>query len=355
MKTFADYERLLPQVEENSFYVWGTGNTAQLYQEGIKREYINILGYIDNNQDKWGQEFNGKLILSPAQYKEKMDAPVLICTAQKNVLQAVSEQISSVGGCSYNFDTVIFAKHKEELRKVYEMLDDRKSQDIFLEVLCHRLTWEQMEDEQVADKQYFAVRDFHTYRNDDVFVACGAFVGDSIEQYIWQMHGVFKKIFAFEIDRENIKRLKKRTERLIEEWNISDGSIEICPYGINDKNTELFVSHYSNNHGLGSKISKEAISDAESIKMVSLDAFFAHRQDKVTFIKADIESFEYKMLLGAKKIIEEYKPRIAVCIYHNPTDIYSIPLLLKKINADYKFAVRQHSYDVDETVLYAYL
>ena len=355
MKTFVDFERLLPNVKSDSFYVWGTGNTAQLYQEGIKRENIKILGYIDNNPDKWGQEFNGKPVLNPAQYKEKIDAPILICTAQEKVLAAVSEQISSWGGDAYNFDTVIFAKHKDDLRKVYELLDGRKSQDIFLEVLSHRLTWEQMEDEYVYDKQYFAVRDFCIRRNNDVFVDCGAFVGDSIEQYIWQMDGVFAKIIAFEIDKGNFKCLQRRTDRLKGEWNIIADSIEIYPYGIGNEDSEVFMSQYADNNGLGSKLSTEATSDAETIKMVSLDSFFAHRQDKITFIKADIESFEYKMLLGAKETIEKHKPRIAVCIYHNPTDVYSIPLLLKEINPDYRFAIRSHSYNMDDTVLYAYM
>ncbi len=354
MKSFADFENILPNVKSDRFYVWGTGNTAQLYQEGIKRENLNILGYIDNNPDKWGGKFNDNIVLSPAQYKEKMDAPILICTAQENVLKSIGEQISSWGGEFYNFDSFIFAKHKNELRKVYELLDDRKSQEIFQEVLYHRLTWEQMQDEYVYDKQYFAVRDFCIRRNNDVFVDCGAFVGDSIEQYIWQMDGVFAKIIAFEIDQGNFKCLQRRTDRLKGEWNITADGIEIYPYGIGHEDTEVFMSHYAENNGLGAKISSEAVSDAERIKMVSLDSFFEHRQEKVTFIKADIESFEYKMLLGAKKIITEHKPRIAVCIYHNPTDIYSIPLLLKKINPNYQLAVRQHSYNLDDTVLYAY-
>ena len=352
---FTDFEILLPDIKNNKFYVWGTGNTAQLYQEGIKREDINILGYIDNNPDKWGTLFNDKLVFSPEQYKEKMDAPILICTAQENVLSAINEQISPWGGQSYNFDTVIFAKHKDKLRKVYEMLDNKKSQDIFLEVLCHRLTWEQMHDEYMNDKQYFAVRDFCIRRNNDVFVDCGAFVGDSVEQYIWQMDGVFAKIIAFEIDKGNFKCLQRRTDRLKEEWNIAAEGIEIYPYGIGDKDTEAFMSQYADNNGLGSKISNETTSDSEIVKMISLDSFFSHRPEKVTFIKADIESFEYKMLLGASRIITEHKPRIAVCIYHNPTDIYSIPLLLKKINPDYHFAIRSHSYNMDETVLYAYM
>ena len=55
MKRIDDFLKLLPDIKDTSFYVWGTGNTAQLYQEGIAREdRIDIKGYIDNNQQKWG-------------------------------------------------------------------------------------------------------------------------------------------------------------------------------------------------------------------------------------------------------------------------------------------------------------
>ncbi|MBQ6342965.1 MAG: FkbM family methyltransferase [Anaerolineaceae bacterium] len=76
--------------------------------------------------------------------------------------------------------------------------------------------------------------------------------------------------------------------------------------------------------------------------------------DKVTYIKADIESFEYKMLKGAEKTIKNNKPRLAICIYHNAVDMYSILLLIHRINPDYRFSVRHHSFTLSETVLYAY-
>lgn len=90
---------LLPRTEADMFYVWGTGNTAQLYTEGFRREKgISIKGYIDNNPEKWGKTFDGKRILRPDEYRERMDAPVLVCTVQKSVFDSVTNQIENMGG-----------------------------------------------------------------------------------------------------------------------------------------------------------------------------------------------------------------------------------------------------------------
>jgi len=48
------------------------------------------------------------------------------------------------------------------------------------------------------------------------------------------------------------------------------------------------------------------------------------------FTKADIESYEYQMLLGAAEAISARKPKLAICIYHNAVDFVQIPLLIKK-------------------------
>ena len=50
------------------YYIWGTGNTSDLYQEGLKRleaEGIEIKGYFDNDPAKWGREYYGKPVFSP--------------------------------------------------------------------------------------------------------------------------------------------------------------------------------------------------------------------------------------------------------------------------------------------------
>lgn len=75
----------------------------------------------------------------------------------------------------------------------------------------------------------------------------------------------------------------------------------------------------------------------------------------ITFIKMDIEGAEKESLFGAKKIIQKYKPKLAICVYHKWEDIYEIPQIIKNFVPEYKIYLRHHSYGLTETVCYACL
>ena len=107
----------------------------------------------------------------------------------------------------------------------------------------------------------------------------------------------------------------------------------------------------SGNSGAASSIASVPGSESEEIRTVALDDFLS---EGFTFLKADIESYEYKMLLGAAKTIKKFKPRLAICIYHNATDFWSIPLMVKDMCPDYKLIIRHHSTKLVDTLLYAW-
>ena len=69
----------------------------------------------------------------------------------------------------------------------------------------------------------------------------------------------------------------------------------------------------------------------------------------------DIEGSELAALKGAKRIIKQYKPKLAICVYHKCEDIFKIPLYLHELVPEYKIMIRQHRYDLYDTVLYAYV
>jgi len=75
---------------------------------------------------------------------------------------------------------------------------------------------------------------------------------------------------------------------------------------------------------------------------------------RVSFIKMDIEGSELEVLKGGEKTIREYKPRLAICIYHKMEDIWTIPLELLKYNPEYNFKIRPYWSHPEETVLYAF-
>lgn len=76
-------------------------------------------------------------------------------------------------------------------------------------------------------------------------------------------------------------------------------------------------------------------------------------EDKITFIKMDVEGAELESLKGAKRTIQRDYPKLAICIYHKPEDMVTIPTYIKKLVPEYKLYIRHHTYHTEETVLYA--
>lgn len=270
----------------------------------------------------------------------------------------VSAQLDQMNVEWLHIDEVIFKTHKDQLLDCYDLLYDQESKRIYKEVIARRMMGVYGDLEIYNGRQYFAIPPFMRNNPKEIFVDCGAFVGDSVERYIWERDGVFSKIIAFEPDPNNFSAMKRRISRLKKEWNLKEDSVSLYPYGIGEKSVVGKLERYIDNNGLGSKMmeqietcSANADTGAEC-RVVALDDFI---NEPVTFIKADIESYEYKMLLGARETIVKNNPLIAVCIYHNGVDLYSIPLLLKSIVPEYNMAIRHHSLALDDTVLYAWI
>ena len=69
------------------------------------------------------------------------------------------------------------------------------------------------------------------------------------------------------------------------------------------------------------------------VKVAPLDALVRGRVD---FIKIDVEGYEKNVLLGAARIIKEYKPVLSLAAYHRPADKKELPRLIRGLRADYK-------------------
>jgi hypothetical protein len=72
-----------------------------------------------------------------------------------------------------------------------------------------------------------------------------------------------------------------------------------------------------------------------------------------TFIKLDVEGAELEALKGAAGTMRRNRPKLAVCVYHKPGDLFEIPLFIKSLAPEYRFYLRQHQPVACETVLYA--
>ena len=190
--------------------------------------------------------------------------------------------------------------------------------------------------EPYFDKSIFQVTE------NDIFIDGGCYgVETSIDFINWCP--TYKKIYAFEPDNENYNKCR----RVIEKNSIRD--IELFHAGLWSSNTNLNFTHLGDN-GTGSCIENQG---EQIIHVLSIDEVL--NGSEATFIKLDIEGAELEALKGAKDTICKYRPKMAICIYHKPQDIFEIPLYIKSLVNEYKFSIRHYSTYLYDTVLYCWV
>lgn len=187
-------------------------------------------------------------------------------------------------------------------------------------------------------EQYFNT-DFLKFQKDEVFVDAGCC--DMQTSLMLQKHcESIKKIYAFEPDRKNYEICKKIAKEYFPETDVS----VICKGTWSDNKT-LFFDATSDG---ASHISEQG---NDSIEVTTIDEV-VDGSLPVTFIKMDVEGAELESLKGAKETIQRDKPKLAICIYHKPEDMYDLPLYIKGLVPEYKLYLRHHSNGNGETVLY---
>lgn len=342
----------IPIIDGKNLWIWGTGDTSRLYQEGLGRTELmdKIIGYCDSNETKWGNQFYGKPIVSPSELAKHANACVLICSLQPHVNREIMAKLKAMKIEGYLIDEVILKTYRKQVLECYDLLYDEQSKHCFAELVKSRLIGKNPDRSIITDNTYFIWRHLTSKDiTDGNFIDCGAYIGDTIEKYIWYADGLFHKIISIEPDKENFQAMQKRKKRLCEEWNLDESSIELINAGVGDQTTVGWFTR--SNNGLGTKFSENSHEGSQQ-KIYALDDFIS---EPFAFLKADIESFEYKMLIGAKNIIQRWKPNLAICIYHNSVDFFSIALLVHSFVPEYKIAIRHHLNTLAETVLYAWI
>lgn len=254
-----------------------------------------------------------------------------------------------VVGFNYTwFPVYAEADKSNKLKKMLDYIDanlaDQESRDIIHNRCKTFLTGDlsYIDKNEINSHSYFS-QDFYPISSDEVLFDCGAFTGDTIEDFVTFTNKKYKKIVAFEPDEKNVKRLNAFINNKIE-------NVVVIQKATGDKNGK--VSFLNNGNMFSKTVDVKDSSDELSVDIVRLDNYIDYHP---TLIKMDIEGAELDSLIGATQIIKTQKPKLAICIYHMPFDFYEIPKFLKSLVPEYKFKVRQHEPGFCETVLYAYL
>lgn len=171
----------------------------------------------------------------------------------------------------------------------------------------------------------------------EIFIDGGCFnFQTSIE--LLQLNSDVEKIYAFEAAKEHIPFVERGIQ-VASNTNMSLYNMALWSH----KDTLYFTFN-----GLASRIS----TTGQEVQGVAADDIIPN-DEKVTFVKLDIEGAELEALKGMRRIIEKFKPKMAICIYHKPMDYIDLAEYILSIRSDYKLYMRHYSSLSLETILYA--
>lgn len=186
-------------------------------------------------------------------------------------------------------------------------------------------------------KNSYFDKDIIQFNDQEVFVDGGCLDFGTCQILLDKCKTV-KSIYAFEPDSNQWLSVQDAIEKS------GFKNAHFIKKGLWSETTEL---HFTQTFGGGSSISEAG---DVNIPVTSIDKAI---QEPVTFIKMDIEGSELEALKGAKRHIVEERPKLAICVYHKPEDIFEIPMYIKSLVPEYRLFMRHYSSIEVETVLYA--
>ncbi len=172
--------------------------------------------------------------------------------------------------------------------------------------------------------------------------------------------GEYSKIYAFEPDPVSYSDCEKR----ISSKKIRD--LNLIQAGLSDRNAKTTFKMGLRAHSyivedeareeksIVAPITEErdkAKGSLVEVALTTLDDTVG--EEKIGFIKMDIEGAEFDALHGAEKTIIRDKPLMAICVYHRIGDMLAIMDYLHQLVPEYHFWLRHYSLRYAETVLYA--
>lgn len=303
---------------------------------------------------------------------------------------------------SYQETSNYFKQNKNRIKKIMSKLSDDKSREVYKNIIKYRSTHNRKYLKGIVDKDQYFEKDIIKLGDDEIFVDCGAYDGDTARTFLDNLpnKNKFKEIVVLEPEPNNYKRLVNWLSSLYDDvgdcLKTKDGVQNMsCCTGASDENHVKVDKNSTESSEVMDKVEIDSHSKASlrqyvgggngrikclnvgtwdkeatlsfkandwgasalnengntTVKVDALDNILSDKA--VTFIKMDVEGAELASLKGAQKVISSNLPTLAICIYHSDTDMIDIPEYIMGKYPSYSLYIRHYSYRFNETVLYA--
>lgn len=347
-------ELLQEFARDSKLVIWGGNeNGEKLYRYLTQYSNAQVLFFCDNDpmlrkccglpvvdqsylREQVFKDNAIKVVIASQAYQEiRWQLLGVVGLPAKQVLYAKgieSGVFGSQGNSVVNWDSDVFEieKHHDELISTLNILEDERSKADLKKFLSYRITYD---PSYLAGFRRFKMNalGFPTDISDDVsecevVIDGGAHDGSSLRRYL--KAGVKGKFYCFEPERNNFSGLL----RTVENYG-AEGFVDARMQGLG----AVACVSYLSGSDLSGYISPDGGGD--QVDITTLDA--SGILERVTFIKLNIEGYEGPALEGAAQILKKDKPRLIISNHHHLRHLWEVPLLIKKINPEYKIYYRQ--------------
>lgn len=360
--TLLDEINALPAIEDNFAYaIYEANDIAALIIQQCKHKPLYIC---DNNMSQIGRSFYGYTVMSVDEAFQKYKSIKIYSASafkhseiRENIIQNYGKE-SVINYCSENIrlDNSVTSKYveffrdnEEKIDYLFNMFSDEQSKEVLSNLIKGFISKKSHYFADVSTQdQYFP--DVLKLSEHEVFIDGGAYRGETVMEFMSKTKGKYKAIHSFEPTPKSYKIL----ERIKKLYLNNDSRIKTYNVGLSDHNGKMNFLTFEEEMFYSDSANRVVSTETDTfINVMRLDDIV---KDEVTYIKLDVEGSELLALRGAQNIIRKYKPKLAICLYHNVEDLYTIPKYISDLHLPYKYYLRHHGIEPnvnDEIVLYA--
>ena len=328
---------------DKTVVMYGMGNGADKILAVCERYGIEVKEFFASDDFVRGQQFHGKTVRRFSDVCKQYGAEnIIVLVSFASSLPDVMDNIARVADVCETYipdvpvkgDTLFceeFEKeHKADLDAACEALADERSREVFRGVVEFRRTGRLDVLLRTQDDREGVMRELLHLDDYKVAVDAGAYDGDTACELV-ELCPHIERIYAFEPDRRNFRKLCAYAE----------GEGRVLPINAavwKESATLVFDDSGNRNAGVDDGTARRKA----EVKALAVDD--VRGDERIDYIKYDVEGSEREAIEGSARIIREQKPDLLISLYHRTEDLHELILQVKELCPEYRLYVRRYPY-----------
>ena len=323
--------------------LYGMGNGADKLIAQLSARGLEVADFFASDGFVRGHSFHGKKVLTFDEILAKYEDFIVLLSFGSS-LPAMLERFEELSlRCRFFVpelpiagETLVTAEYYESVRDkldaVRALLADERSREVFDGIIEYRLTGKIDQLLSTCDdrEEVFSILRPARYTH---YLDLGAYNGDTIRELLTYQPEL-RKVWALEPDRRSFRKLMESANR--------DGFAPILTAeqaGAWECDGTLYISDEGSRN---SHLSTIPGGKSKPVAVRSPDSFL--EEERVDYIKYDVEGVEWEALRGSAATIAKWKPDLAVSLYHRAEDLWRLPLLIHEMDPGYRLYLRRPPY-----------